>query len=228
MDNGHLKTLRTAAQQTILDDLGYYRNPRLEMFAFLPPQPQCLLDVGCAEGYFAAAVKSRFPQCETWGVELEGSAARRASTRVDHVINAPFDDTIDLPSHYFDVVTMNDVLEHIPWPEPALAAARHVLRPEGKLILSLPNVQHLFNVLDLVKRNDWEYRDHGVLDRTHFRFYTTKSASRLLGQNGFLVERIEGIWPCRLRWYYRFLFALAPKTFRWMPYAQFVVVARKG
>ena len=137
-----------------------------------------------------------------------------------------FDDTPDLPTAYFDVVTMNDVLEHLAWPEPALAVAKRILRPGGKLILSLPNVQFLLNVLDLVKRNDWEYRDDGILDRTHFRFYTTKSATRLLKQNGFHVEQIAGINPIRPKWYYRLLFAIAPRYFYWMPFFQFAIVAR--
>lgn len=149
-----------------------------------------------------------------------------AATRNDRVINASLDCVDALPGAYFDVVTMNDVLEHIPWPEPALATARRILKPDGKLVLSLPNVQFLLNVLDLMKHNDWEYQDSGILDRTHFRFYTTKSATRLLERNGFQVEKITGINPIRPKWYYRFVFAMAPKYFYWMPFFQFALVAR--
>lgn len=204
---------------------GYYKSNRAEMLVFLPPQPKRLVDIGCGEGMFGAAVKARFPACEVWGVEPTEAAAA-AATRYDRVINAPLDGATDLPERYFDVVTMNDVLEHIPWPEPALAAARRILRPEGRLVLSLPNVQFLVNVLNLVKRNEWEYTDNGILDRTHFRFYTTKSARRLLEQNGFQVERIVGINPMRPKWYYRVAMALAPKYFYWMRFFQFAVVAR--
>ena len=204
---------------------GYYTSNREEMLAFLPPQPKRLADIGCGEGMFGAAVKARFPGCEVWGVEpTEAGAA--AATRYDRVINAPLDNAAELPDHYFDVVTMNDVLEHIPWPEPALAAAHRILKPDGMLVLSLPNVQFLVNVINLVKRNEWEYTDNGILDRTHFRFYTTKSAKRLMEHNRFRVELIVGINPMRPKWYYRVMIALAPKYFYWMRFFQFAVVAR--
>jgi len=204
----------------------YYHNDRAEMLQFLPPNPTRLIDVGCGEGLFGAAVKTRYPGCETWGVELVADAAQRAALRNDRIIQTPFETAAELPDSYFDVVTMNDVLEHIPWPEPALSTARRILRPGGKLVLSLPNVQFLLNVLNLVKRNDWEYEDWGILDRTHFRFYTTKSAARLLERNGFQVEAITGINAMRPKWYYRMIFRLAPRVFRWMPYFQFAIVAR--
>ena len=211
------------------DDLGkdlYYRKNREEMLAFLPPNPKRLVDIGCAEGFFGEAVKARFPDCEVWGVEPVAAVAQVAATRYDRVINAPLDNAKELPDAYFDVVTMNDVLEHIPWPESALATAHRILKPGGNLVLSLPNVQFLLNVLDLVKRNDWEYKDCGILDRTHFRFYTTKSAVRLLEQNRFQIERVVGINPMRPRWFYRVIFAMAPKYFYWMPFFQFAIVAR--
>ena len=216
----------TPHQQTASDKVGYYENNRAEMLDFLPPDPRHLIDIGCGEGLFGQAVKARFPNCETWGVEVVVPAAEKAAARNDRVIRTSFESAEELPTAYFDVVTMNDVLEHMPWPEPALATARRILRPDGKLVLSLPNVQFLLNVLDLVKRNDWEYQDCGILDRTHFRFYTTKSATRLLERNGFRVEQITGINPMRPKWYYRVIFALAPRYFRWMPFFQFAVVAR--
>ena len=219
-------TSPVAHQSKISGSAEYYKQSRPEMLPFLPPNLGRLIDIGCGEGLFGEAVKAMFPACETWGIEPVAEAAEKAAQRNDRIISMSFDDTPDLPTAYFDVVTMNDVLEHLAWPEPALAVAKRILRPGGKLILSLPNVQFLLNVLDLVKRNDWEYRDDGILDRTHFRFYTTKSAARLLKENGFYVEQIAGINPIRPKWYYRLLFAIAPRYFYWMPFFQFAVVAR--
>jgi SAM-dependent methyltransferase len=217
---------KPTAQPTAVTRDGYYKSNREEMLSFIPPNPTRLIDVGCGEGFFGEAVKTRYPGCETWGVEPVAAAAKMAATRNDRVINASLDCVDALPGAYFDVVTMKDVLEHVPWPEPALASARRILKPDGKLVLSLPNVQFLLNVLDLVKHNDWEYKDCGILDRTHFRFYTTKSATRLLERNGFQVEKITGINPIRPKWYYRVVFAMAPKYFYWMPFFQFALVAR--
>ena len=219
-------TLNSVYQNVAPPRAEYYQNERLEMLQFLPPDPRRLVDVGCGNGLFGAAVKARYPECETWGVELMADAAQKAALRNDRIIQSHFETADELPEAHFDVVVMNDVLEHMPWPEPALARAKHILRPGGSLILSLPNVQFLLNVLDLVKRNDWEYQDWGILDRTHFRFYTTKSAARLLERNGFQVVSITGLNAMRPKWYYRLAFRLAPQYFRWMPYLQFAVVAR--
>ena len=213
-------------QDATASGAGYYEQRRPEMLQFLPPDLTRLIDIGCGEGLFGEAVKEMYPQCETWGIEPVAAAAEKAVLRNDRVIHMSMEDTSELPTAYFDVVTMNDVLEHIAWPEPVLAAAKRILKPGGKLILSLPNVQFLSNVLDLVLKNEWEYREDGILDRTHFRFYTTKSAARLLHQNGFEVEQIIGINPIRPKWYYRLIFALAPRHFYWMPFFQFAVIAR--
>jgi 2-polyprenyl-3-methyl-5-hydroxy-6-metoxy-1,4-benzoquinol methylase len=203
----------------------YYQQNRSEMLAFLPVNVGRLIDIGCGEGRFGEAVKARHPNCETWGLEPIAEAAVAATLRNDRVLNMPMEDTVELPTSYFDVVTMNDVLEHMTWPEPALALARRILCPGGKLILSLPNVRYYLNVRDLVFKNDWEYRDFGILDRTHFRFYTTKSATRLLQSNGFEVNQITGINPSHLKLRYRILFGLAPSFFSWMRFPQFAIVA---
>lgn len=218
--------VRQPGSQASLDAVDYYRKSRSEMLEFLPANPQRLIDVGCGQGLFGEAVKKRFPACEIWGIEPVAAAAEDAARRADYVLHAPLESVPDLPSAYFDAVTMNDVLEHMTWPEPALALARRILKPEGRLILSLPNIAYYGIVHDLIFKNDWEYADFGILDRTHFRFYTAKSARRLLERNRFQVERIVGINRMRPRWYYRIVFAMAPKYFYWMSYFQFAVVAR--
>ena len=45
----------------------------------------------------------------------------------------------------------------------------------------------------LIVKKDWQYQDHGVLDRTHLRFFTKKSLIRLIGKSGFEISSIEGI-----------------------------------
>jgi 2-polyprenyl-3-methyl-5-hydroxy-6-metoxy-1,4-benzoquinol methylase len=195
------------------------------MMAFFPPAVERVIDLGCGEGHFGQTVKSRFPSCETWGVEALASAAIQAVRHNDHVVLGSLEQLGHLPAHQFDVVTMNDVLEHLAYPEPALHAAKRLLRPQGLLILSIPNVRYYLNVRDLVFRNNWRYADSGVLDRTHMRFFTTRSASELLSENGFTVLKMQGLNEPKLKLHYRLLFAAAPRFFQWMRYPQFAVVA---
>lgn len=205
-------------------EANYYQQSRSEMLRFLPGQVERLLDIGCSSGFFAQSVKARFPNCETWGVEPVASVAAEARARVDHVLDMPLEQCT-LPDGYFDIVTMNDVLEHFAWPEPVLATVRRVMRPGGKLILSLPNVAFYGLVRDLVFENDWRYADDGILDRTHFRFYTAKSAARLVEQAGFRVDSVTGINYGPIKLLYKLLLSL-PRL-RWMKPHQFAIVASR-
>ena len=70
------------------------------MLSFIPDNTGTLLDIGCAEGFFAASVRNKYPTCETWGVEPLASAAGEAKKRLDNVICGRLEDATLLPSRY--------------------------------------------------------------------------------------------------------------------------------
>ncbi len=205
----------------------YYNQSRNELLKYIPPTTATLLDIGCGAGWFGAAVKTVAAGCETWGVEPVPAAGHEARQRNDKVIVGDLE-TAALPENYFDVVTMNDVLEHFTYSEPPLAIARRVLKPGGRLVISLPHVGYYLNIRDLVFRGDWKYQDYGILDRTHLRFFTPKSARRLLDECGYQVSLVEGINPAKLKPHYRLLFALTLGRFDEMRFPQFVFVASRA
>jgi 2-polyprenyl-3-methyl-5-hydroxy-6-metoxy-1,4-benzoquinol methylase len=204
----------------------YYSQTRPDILELVPKSTKRLMDIGCGEGRFGEAVKKLLPGCETWGVEPVPTAARVASERNDRVLACQIDEAQELPEGYFDLVTMNDVLEHLPYSEPALALVRKIIQPTGMVIISLPNVRYYLNLRDLVFRNDWEYKDFGILDRTHLRFFTQKSAARLLRNSGFDVEQIKGLNAPRLKAHYQMLFAAMPRSFNDVRFPQFAIIAR--
>jgi 2-polyprenyl-3-methyl-5-hydroxy-6-metoxy-1,4-benzoquinol methylase len=187
-----------SADQNMADDdrPAYYGHPRREMEPFVPETAGRVLDVGCGAGAFAATLRAARTgrSLEIWGVELSSAAAARAGASCDRVLVGDAVACLrELPAGGFDCVVMNDVLEHLFEPEPLLREARRVLRPDGALVTSLPNVRYFFNVWDLVVHGRWDYVDEGILDRTHLRFYTRSSLCRLLEDEGFAVQRIQGI-----------------------------------
>jgi SAM-dependent methyltransferase len=136
-----------------------------------------LLDVGAGFGYLADAATERF--AERWVVELSEEAARRVSPR-HRVVVGSFESAA-LPERYFDVVSLQDCLEHLPEPASALEKIRRLLRPGGALFAVTPNVG---SWLARVQRGNWvslKFPEHVVL-------YSRATLARALESNGFRVE----------------------------------------
>lgn len=165
------------------------------MLPFVPRSAKMILEVGCAEGNFGAELRSR-NGATVWGLEMDSESAESAARKLDKIIIGPADECLStLPDQYFDCIVCNDVLEHMAFPETALAALKRVMSPGAVIVGSIPNVRYFPVLLDLVWNADWNYADFGVLDRTHLRFFTGKSLERFLKQSGYEPLSIQGINP---------------------------------
>jgi len=103
-----------------------------------------------------------------------------------------------LSSRRFGRILMMDVLEHLLDPERVLRESARLLAPGGSVIVSLPNVANLWVRLMLLLGR-WDYTDRGILDRTHLRFYTRKTARHLLVSSGYAIEKeIATVIPAEL------------------------------
>ncbi len=175
----------------------YYSNQRVEMTGFIPEGCHRILDVGCSEGNFGALLK-RSRGAEVWGVELSKEAGAVAASRLDKVFTGDFSAIIgQLPANYFDCLIFNDVLEHFTNPDEILARCVSLLSPGGYVVSSIPNVRYIGNLVEVLIHRDWEYKSGGILDRTHYRFFTQKSIIRMFSGAGFEVLRCTGINPTR-------------------------------
>ncbi len=173
----------------------YYAADRSEMLRFVPLDAKRVLEVGCGEGRFGAALKAINPR-EVWGVELSPGAAECASKVLDRVIPGDFSAIVEtLPEAFFDCVIFNDVLEHLIDPFQILQQVKRILTTNGDVALSLPNVRYIKNVFNFLVKKDWCYQDHGILDYTHFHFFTKKSILRMFEGEGYNVSLILGINP---------------------------------
>jgi 2-polyprenyl-3-methyl-5-hydroxy-6-metoxy-1,4-benzoquinol methylase len=173
--------------------------PRSEMVDFVPRTARRVLDVGCGSGGFGAALKQRIPGVVVWGIEANDEAARVAAGRLDRVAAGQFPSALRADAS-FDVVAFLDVLEHLGDPEAAVRDAKPYLSKGGVVIASLPNVGHYTVVVPLAVNGRWDYKDLGILDRTHLRFFTRATMVDLFESAGYVVERIEPIssqWPGR-------------------------------
>jgi GT2 family glycosyltransferase/2-polyprenyl-3-methyl-5-hydroxy-6-metoxy-1,4-benzoquinol methylase len=94
--------------------------------------------------------------------------------------------------HGYDAIVCADVLEHLAHPELVLQACHRLLRPDGVLLVSVPNVAYAGMVAHLLEGN-FDYGNEGLLDRTHLRFFTRRSFERLLGEHGWAVRQVEPV-----------------------------------
>lgn len=177
----------------------YRGSERPEMLALIPARRSTVLEVGCGEGRFAASIPG---VTETWGVEPDAGAAAIAGRRLSHVLQSTFDAAKEkLPQAYFDVIVCNDVIEHLVDHDQFLEDAKVLLATGGVLVASIPNVRHYLNLFELLVARDWEYREAGILDRTHLRFFTARSLRRTLRQHGYRIDLFRGInGGIRVRW----------------------------
>ncbi len=149
---------------------------------------QRLLDVGCGEGFFAEHLHNN-------GNEVTGIDALEAPIHADAMREYYQTDLQmglgpvagQLREREFDKVLLLDVLEHLNHPERVLRDVYPLIRPSGgSIIVSLPNVANIFVRLNLLFGR-FEYADRGIMDRTHVRFFTRKTARELLEGNGYRV-----------------------------------------
>lgn len=188
-------------------DKSYYRYVREDVFALVPTGVRRVLEIGCGAGRF----RTNFPaDIEYWGVEPVAEAAREAVGLTRVLVGTLDEVAASLPDGYFDLVVCNDVLEHMADPQKALATIRAKMAADGRLVGSLPNVRSVWVLLDLLFRRDWRYRESGVLDSTHLRFFTFKSARRLLTEGGFEIEVFRGRAVGDIWWAKALLVLLAP------------------
>ena len=137
-----------------------------------------VLDVGC--GFATTSAYLQKLGNEVTGLESSDEACAVAAKRLAKVIQGDLVQA-DLGDAKFDVIIFADVLEHVPWPVGVLRRYMQWLAPGGSVIVSLPNVG-LWSVRFAHLFGKWNYEETGVLDRTHLRFFTRRTAKWLLSQ----------------------------------------------
>ena len=171
----------------------YYTNVRQEMIDFMPKTAKTVLDVGCGEGAFASYIKNKF-EIEAWGIEMTPEPASIAETKLNKVLIGACEDKIDLlPNGYFDVIYFNDILEHLVDPYAVLKSIKAKLSKNGVIISSIPNVRYFRVLKKLIVNKNWEYEKDGVLDKTHLRFFTSKSIQKMYNDLGYKIQSHQGI-----------------------------------
>jgi 2-polyprenyl-3-methyl-5-hydroxy-6-metoxy-1,4-benzoquinol methylase len=173
----------------------------LRQFRYLTPPPALsteagegarrgdVLDVGCGRGQLGEAIRAL--GWNVWGVENSPEACETARTRLDGLIERDLHDfdgvAADLQGGQFDALIFSDVLEHVYDPLGVLERYLEHVKPGGKVLISVPNMVVWTNRLRLLFGRV-TYSDTGIMDRTHIRFFTFKTAKALVRASGCMLD----------------------------------------
>ena len=153
-----------------------------------------VLEIGCSSGS-QTRVLSKELGCQVFAVEIDPAAAELARPYCHHLVigNIESVTTEELAAGQpYDFVIFADVLEHLYSPGLALEKVRPLIAPDGCLLASIPNVTHAALVFEMMNGR-FEYREYGLLDATHIRFFDRYSALHLIEESGYFVEDVDRI-----------------------------------
>lgn len=181
-----------------------------KFFANITPGSR-ILEVGCADGAFSAYLAEKLG-CEVTGIELNPDAAGKAARVCRHVITGDIEQgALDQVEGKFDYILFGDVLEHLVTPGLTLARSKALLNDHGYILISIPNVAH-YSVRWRLATGRFEYQKHGLLDHTHLRFFTLRTATRLIEEAGLEIVNFDLVYVVpgldlvkNFRWLEKFL-----------------------
>jgi len=159
----------------------YYQQDRAEILQLIDSAPRRVLDIGCGKGGVAAMLRQNYPETKIVGFDKFREEGFDYSERFESFHNLDLTDSwpaLDYTS--FDLVLLLDVLEHLVSPQEVLGKLSSRLAKGTRVIVSLPNFHAYGNLYEIVKTGRFQYRDSGILDRTHIRFYGQDDARDLI------------------------------------------------
>ncbi|MBX7153400.1 MAG: class I SAM-dependent methyltransferase [Candidatus Kapaibacterium sp.] len=207
-----------------MSDPQYYTVVRKEVFQFIP-ECDTILDVGCATGLNLKVLKEMGRCKQTYGIEYVEEVAKQAQQNIDNVLCADVSAAdLPYPDKFFDVILCLDVLEHMENPWRAVEKLKRVLKDDGVLIASIPNIAYIPVIIKLIFRR-FDYEDSGVMDRTHLRFFTLRSMKQMFQNAGFIVTKVKGTYMLGWKLFLQFLFTFGLGIF--LGALQYILVVKK-
>ena len=174
-----------------------------------------LLDIGAHEGAFTAEIAERLGTRDVQAVELIRAHAAVARALGFGVVEADADAGLPFEDASFDVVTANQVIEHVRRTDVMLREIRRVLVPDGLAVIGTNNMASWHNIISLTAgwqpppqhvsdeiivgnplnpQNGWDHEDLG---RTHLRLFTMRALIELAAHHGLETVdwRTVGFYP---------------------------------
>lgn len=175
-------------------NMDYYRARRDELIDLITDDNDAapvVLEVGCGLGATLARIQYLWPKATVRGIELVERVAQLGAGYLD-IIQGDIE-TMELPyeRESLDYIILGDVLEHLRDPWKILERLKPYLKEQGCFLCSLPNMLHVSAIGPLLQGR-FDYKDSGIQDRSHLRFFTLNSICQLCSSCGLEIEAVSG------------------------------------
>lgn len=154
-------------------------------------QGSTVLEMGCAAGHMTKYMHENL-NCNVHIIEIDEDACKQATQYANDWWCGDLEDNErDWKAYYsqykYDYILFADVLEHLKNPSEVLERAVTLLKDDGRVIISIPNICHN-DILMQMYYNHWNYTGLGLLDNTHLRFWGKDELQTLVNSNGLMIE----------------------------------------
>lgn len=174
----------------------YYSNVRFDLTDLIDEnkinEDIKVLEVGAAYGCTLNYLKKEGIASEVVAIDLFEDLENR--DRYKEVDNFIFGDIEKLElkqyNNYFDIILLPDVLEHLIDPQKSLDKIKSLLKNNGTILISIPNIRHYSVLKSIFINGNFKYEESGILDYTHLRFFCKKNILDLVNDSELIVEII--------------------------------------
>ena len=150
-----------------------------------------VLEIGCDMGANLLGIKNIYPKCDIMGLEINDKAVTIGKNMVNIQLGNIEAEEISFDQR-FDYIIFGDVLEHLHNPQNVIEYCRKILKKDGRILASIPNLMHI-TVMQQLLCGEFEYTDTGLLDKTHIHFFTAKEIVKMFEQTGYILEELSGV-----------------------------------
>lgn len=161
-----------------------YIGLRKDLIKYITSGKHVVLDVGCALGINGKYLIDNSYASEVVGIEYDEDMAQEASSNNSKVFcgdlnDNKFRESVLNANYTFDYILFGDILEHLYDPLKVLNELRTMLKPNGQIIISLPNIGHIELFIQVFIKGTWPKNERGIFDKTHLRWFTRKDVFSL-------------------------------------------------
>lgn len=153
-----------------------------------------VLEFGADNGYMTQYMKETL-KCKVSIVEMDYDNGLQALGYADQFLIGENDGDIEnyqwldtFQKNKYNHIIFADVLEHLYDPHKVLKSATELLAYNGSILISIPNVSHNGVIIDLINDN-FQYRELGLLDSTHLRFFTRRTLAKMVDDAGLYISQ---------------------------------------